>query len=72
VQVNQAHPLTRYHLQKIISTREGDLVAAKPPATLGELEGYALGTQYRLLRLQVPAPVMAVPSTWLLLRGKLM
>lgn len=53
MQVNQAHPLTRYHLQKIIKTREGDLVAAEAPATLLDLENYAMGTQYRLLRLQV-------------------
>eukprot|EP00208_Stichococcus_sp_RCC1054_P001532 CAMPEP_0206142688 /NCGR_PEP_ID=MMETSP1473-20131121/17905_1 /ASSEMBLY_ACC=CAM_ASM_001109 /TAXON_ID=1461547 /ORGANISM="Stichococcus sp, Strain RCC1054" /LENGTH=349 /DNA_ID=CAMNT_0053537787 /DNA_START=155 /DNA_END=1201 /DNA_ORIENTATION=+ len=52
-QVNEAHPLTRYNLQKIISTRESDLVAAEPPATLIDLEKYALGTQYRLLRLQL-------------------
>ena len=53
LQVNQAHPLTRYHLQKIIKTREGDLVAAEAPSTLLDLENYAMGTQYRLLRLQV-------------------
>lgn len=53
LQVNQQHPLTRYHLQKIISAREEALMDPEPPATLLTLEMFAVATHYRLLRLQV-------------------
>lgn len=46
-------PLTRYRLQKIIGTRETDLLETDPPATLEQLEAYAEGTASQLLQLQV-------------------
>jgi hypothetical protein len=52
-QVNERHPLTRYHLQKIISARQDILLNPDPPATLHDLEIFSMATQYRLLRLQV-------------------
>lgn len=52
-QVNERHPLTRYHLQKIISARQDILLNPDPPATLHDLETFSMATQYRLLRLQL-------------------
>ena len=52
-QVHLRQPLTRYRLQKIIGTRETDLLETDPPATLEQLEAYAEGTASQLLQLQV-------------------
>jgi NADH dehydrogenase [ubiquinone] 1 alpha subcomplex assembly factor 6 len=42
--VNQATPLPRYHLTRLLETRESDQVLGQQPATLQELEQYADGT----------------------------
>ena len=47
-------PLTRYRLQKMVNTREADMLEAEPPPTLKQLEDYAEGTATQLLQLQVP------------------
>jgi NADH dehydrogenase [ubiquinone] 1 alpha subcomplex assembly factor 6 len=44
------HDLTRYHFDRLIDAREGDL-ADEPPASLAALETYAEDTAARLVRL---------------------
>ena len=46
-------PGARYHLQRIVSTRETDAAAKQAPASIAELEKYAEGTASQLLTLQV-------------------
>ena len=43
----------RYRLQRMISTREADLLNGMPPNSMEELEEYAEGTVAQLLLLQV-------------------
>lgn len=47
------HPLTRYRLQRLISTREEDLVGMHKMGSIPALEKYAEGTSSQLLYLQV-------------------
>ena len=53
VQVQAVHPLTRYRLQRLISTREEDLVGMHRMGSIAALEKYAEGTSSQLLYLQV-------------------
>ena len=53
VQVQAIHPLTRYRLQRLISTREEDLVGMHRMGSIAALEKYAEGTSSQLLYLQV-------------------
>jgi hypothetical protein len=53
VQVQAIHPLTRYRLQRLISTREEDLVGLHRMGSIAALEKYAEGTSSQLLYLQV-------------------
>ncbi|HEX3498002.1 MAG TPA: phytoene/squalene synthase family protein [Stellaceae bacterium] len=46
----RCHDLTRYHFDRLIDAREGDL-ADEPPASLAALESYAEDTAARLVRL---------------------
>ena len=46
-------PLTRYRLQKMVNTREADMLEPEPRPTLKQLEDYAEGTATQLLQLQV-------------------
>lgn len=52
-QVQAVHPLTRYRLQRLISTREEDLVGMHKMGSVAALEKYAEGTSSQLLYLQV-------------------
>lgn len=56
------HPLTRYRLQQMVSTREDDLLDAEPPASLAWLERYADGTSGALLQLQLEATGLSTAS----------
>ena len=53
MQVNSLHPLTRYRLLRIISTRADDMMRQQDIQTVRELEEYAEGTVSQLLYLQV-------------------
>ena len=53
MQVNSLHPLTRYRLLRIISTRADDMMRQLDIQTVRELEEYAEGTVSQLLYLQV-------------------
>ncbi len=53
MQVQAIHPLTRYRLQRLISTREEDLVGMHRMGSIAALEKYAEGTSSQLLYLQV-------------------
>ena len=53
LQVQSIHPLTRYRLQRLISTREEDLVGMHRMGATAALEKYAEGTSSQLLYLQV-------------------
>lgn len=53
VQVQAVHPLTRYRLQRLISTREEDLVGMHKMGSIAAMEKYAEGTSSQLLYLQV-------------------
>ena len=53
MQVNSLHPLTRYRLLRIISTRADDMMRQQDIQTVRELEEYAEGTISQLLYLQV-------------------
>lgn len=53
LKVQAIHPLTRYRLQRIISTREEDLVGMHRMGSISALENYAEGTASQLLYLQV-------------------
>ena len=53
VQVQAIHPLTRYRLLRLISTREEDLVGMHRMGSIAALEKYAEGTCSQLLYLQV-------------------
>ena len=53
--VEQGVQLTRYRLQKIISTREEMMLAQQPPPSLKQLEEKAEGTISQLLYLQLEA-----------------
>ena len=53
LQVQAVHPLTRYRLQRLISTREEDLVGMHKMGSVAALEKYAEGTSSQLLYLQV-------------------
>src|SRR5258708_22148216 len=46
----ERHDLTRYHFDRLIDAREGDL-ADEPPPSLAALEAYAEDTAARLVRL---------------------
>ena len=48
-------PLTRYRLQRVIATREEDMLRTAQPATLAAVEDYAEGTASQLLYLQLEA-----------------
>lgn len=49
------HPLTRYRLQQLVATRQADLLATEPPASLAALEAHAEGSAGALLLLQLEA-----------------
>lgn len=53
--MDQGVQLTRYRLQKIISTREEMMLASQPPTSLKQLEDRAEGTISQLLYLQLEA-----------------
>eukprot|EP00877_Chromochloris_zofingiensis_P009041 jgi/Chrzof1/4390/Cz14g11110.t1 len=53
--VNQHRKLNRYHLKRILDTRESDLLDNQPPLTMTDLEQYAEGTASQLLYLQLAA-----------------
>jgi NADH dehydrogenase [ubiquinone] 1 alpha subcomplex assembly factor 6 len=52
---NKGAQLTRYRFQRIISTRQEDMMETQQPTTLAELESYAEGTAAQLLLLQLEA-----------------
>ncbi|KAL3152447.1 hypothetical protein ABBQ32_001494 [Trebouxia sp. C0010 RCD-2024] len=54
-QVQAVHPLTRYRLQRLISTREEDLIGMHKMGSIAALEKYAEGTSSQLLYLQAEA-----------------
>ncbi len=58
-QVLRHTQLTRYRLQRIVSTREADLLSPAPPPTLAALEAYGEGTSSQLLQLQLEAAGVA-------------
>ena len=51
--------LTRYRLQRMVTTREEDLLRAGPPPSLAALEAYGEGTASQLLYLQMEAAGLA-------------
>ena len=53
IQVQAIYPLTRYRLQRLISTREEDVVGMHRMGSISALEKYAEGTSSQLLYLQV-------------------
>lgn len=53
--VLQTHNITRYRLQKILSTREEDILRKQPPASVTALEHSAEGIHSQLLYLQLEA-----------------
>lgn len=55
--VLESHPLTRYRLQQIITTREEFAVSQTPPRTVSDLERFAEGTFAQLLLLQIEAAI---------------
>lgn len=54
-QVQAIYPLTRYRLQRLISTREEDVVGMHRMGSISALEKYAEGTSSQLLYLQAEA-----------------
>lgn len=58
LQVQAVHPLTRYRLQRLISTREEDLIGMHKMGSIAALEKYAEGTSSQLLYLQVDKKLM--------------
>ena len=60
LQVQAVHPLTRYRLQRLISTREEDLVGMHKMGSIAALEKYAEGTSSQLLYLQVDKNLVSV------------
>ena len=50
-------PGARYHLQRIVNTREADAAAKHAPGSVADLEKYAEGTASQLLILQVGSGV---------------
>ncbi len=63
-QVLQQRPLTRYRMQRILTTREEDLASKDPPPTLRSLEAYGEGTASQLLQLQVMVQAAQAELAW--------
>ena len=61
-------PGARYHLQRIVNTREADAAAKHAPGSVADLEQYAEGTASQLLILQVSSGVSCVRDSPALLR----
>ncbi|GAB4819973.1 hypothetical protein N2152v2_007019 [Parachlorella kessleri] len=61
-EVLQQRPLTRYRLQRMITTREEDLTSKEPPASMRALEEYGEGTVGQLLLLQLEAAGLEGPE----------
>ncbi len=49
-------PSARYRLQRIVNTRESDIINAGPPRDIASVEDYAEGTASQLVQLQVSTP----------------
>ena len=62
LQVQAVHPLTRYRLQRLIGTREEDLVGMHRMGSIAALEKYAEGTASQLLYLQVCTASLPISS----------